>query len=413
MYDKLMLKLKENYEVLESESEIPTIWYRGTEEFPKNVQTRSFSRFAYYQGAKPDKIKEEIPEEIVKLYNDGKIDTINYLYPGGSWSIKRTYQGMSNFGFGIYFATSIDWAKRYGNYITCARVSPSYVLRIKWDERDIEGTVANRVMTFVRKNGGQRLGDQAKFFYKAIKSIDRKKKALFVETSNDSGTLSGQLIIFDPSIISLIATFNFKEELTEGTDYKGEHEAPDKDNGSPMSNVIGTYPEDFYSSTGYQHYAQSEEIGGFEAYSIVKSCFKRPNKAVMVYRAVPKEIKGSSINKGNWVTVSKEYAKNHGVNNLNNKFKIISKVVSSRDLFTDGNSIVEWGYDPQLADPTESKKSRLRYRIGAINRILNGAKIIGINKEPNDIYFNTSNEELLKIMQDADRNLKELENDKK
>jgi hypothetical protein len=123
MYDKLMLKLKENYEVLESESDIPTIWYRGTEEFPKNVQTRSFSRFAYYQGAKPDRIKEEIPEEIVNLYNDGKLDTINYLYPSGSWSIKRTYQGMSNFGFGIYFATSIDWAKRYGNYITCVLTS--------------------------------------------------------------------------------------------------------------------------------------------------------------------------------------------------------------------------------------------------------------------------------------------------
>ena len=409
MFNKLMLKLKENYEILESEFEIPTIWYRGTEEFPKNVQSRAFSRFAYYQGAKPDRIKEEIPEEIVKLYNDGKLDTINYLYPSGSWSIKRTYQGMSNFGFGIYFATSIDWAKRYGNYITCARVSPSYILKIKWDERDIEGTVANRVMTFVRKNGGQRLGEQAKFFYKAIKSIDRKKKALFVETSNDSGTFSGQLVVFDPSIISLIATFNFKEELTEGTEYTGEHEAPDKDNGSPMSNVIGTYPEDFYSSTGYQHYAQSEEIGGSEAYSIIKSCFKRPNKSVMVYRAVPNDLKGTKINKGDWVTISKEYAKDHGISNLNGKYKIISKSVAARDLFTDGNSIVEWGYDPQPVDPIEYKKSKLRYKIGAIERILNGGKIIGINKEPKDMYFNTPKEELLKIKLDTESNLKELE----
>jgi hypothetical protein len=29
------------------------------------------------------------------------------------------------------------------------------------------------------------------------------------------------------------------------------------------------------------------------------------------------------------------------------KFKVISMVVNAKDLYTDGNSIHEWGFDPQ------------------------------------------------------------------
>ena len=36
----------------------------------------------------------------------------------------------------------------------------------------------------------------------------------------------------------------------------------------------------------------------------------KPNKKVKVYRAVPKG--GTEINSGDWVTLSKEYAKMHG-----------------------------------------------------------------------------------------------------
>jgi polyhydroxyalkanoate synthesis regulator phasin len=53
------------------------------------------------------------------------------------------------------------------------------------------------------------------------------------------------------------------------------------------------------------------------------------------------------IEKGNWVTPSKNYAKMHGIGALNGKYKIISKTVKAKDLYTDGNSLSEWGYDPQ------------------------------------------------------------------
>lgn len=51
------------------------------------------------------------------------------------------------------------------------------------------------------------------------------------------------------------------------------------------------------------------------------------------------------INNGDWVTINIDYAKAHGKNNLNNKYKIITKIVKASELYTDGNSIHEWGYN--------------------------------------------------------------------
>ncbi len=51
------------------------------------------------------------------------------------------------------------------------------------------------------------------------------------------------------------------------------------------------------------------------------------------------------INNGDWVTINKRYAQQHGKDNLLNKYKLISKTVRAKQLFTDGNDINEWGYN--------------------------------------------------------------------
>ena len=50
------------------------------------------------------------------------------------------------------------------------------------------------------------------------------------------------------------------------------------------------------------------------------------------------------INNGDWVTTSYLYAKQHCISNLNNNYKIVKKRVTASQLYTDGNSIFEWGY---------------------------------------------------------------------
>ena len=52
------------------------------------------------------------------------------------------------------------------------------------------------------------------------------------------------------------------------------------------------------------------------------------------------------INAGDWVTTSKDYAKEHGLGALGGNFKIVKKTVPAGQLYTSGDSILEFGYDP-------------------------------------------------------------------
>ena len=50
------------------------------------------------------------------------------------------------------------------------------------------------------------------------------------------------------------------------------------------------------------------------------------------------------INDGDWVSINSHYAKEHGQRYLDN-YRILTKTVTANQLFTDGNSIHEWGYN--------------------------------------------------------------------
>jgi predicted GNAT family acetyltransferase len=60
---------------------------------------------------------------------------------------------------------------------------------------------------------------------------------------------------------------------------------------------------------------------------------------------LPKRVK-TTINAGDWVTPSRKYAKEHGESSLLGKYTILSKSVPASHLFTEGNSLSEFGYNP-------------------------------------------------------------------
>lgn len=186
--------------------------------------------------------------------------------------------------------------------------------------------------------------------------------------------------------------------------YRGTHTAPSKQD-SPMHNLTNTYPDDIYSNNATQYYGDGYYFDQ-QSINIIQSAKNKPNKKITIYRAVPapnkeiiqeyskiinyynkfgffpinnptvnkiesqinekdwdekqkqifqtiqhklQEIKEESklnINPGDWVTINKEYAKMHGQAELNDQFKIIQKTVKAKELFSDGNSIHEWGYNP-------------------------------------------------------------------
>ena len=199
------------------------------------------------------------------------------------------------------------------------------------------------------------------------------------------------------------------KEIENSEDYRGTHKAPDKSNGSPLYNVTqAAYPDDIYTlniPTAARYYGDSSG-NDTESISIIKYAHNKPNAQIKIYRAVPnlnkdidKKIKSYreilsylhtygflpmknprsstlndkfkydktqisnyieseinkltatknkpiSLNAGDWVTINKNYAKQHGESTLLGNYKILSKLVPAKFLFTDGNSIHEWGYDP-------------------------------------------------------------------
>lgn len=170
-------------------------------------------------------------------------------------------------------------------------------------------------------------------------------------------------------------------------DYRGQHQAPDKDSGIAMHEIDPDYLNDLASI----------EQGSGEASEIISRTYGNPKARIKIYRAVPKseddmigeyekqkayiqkygkvppyvdtqkhrsdyyeeisdkldELEANppreekiKINPGDWVTITKAYAVEHGRSHLNNSYNIITKTVAAKDLYTESNSIHEWGYAP-------------------------------------------------------------------
>jgi len=204
-----------------------------------------------------------------------------------------------------------------------------------------------------------------------------------------------------------IDMIKFRDILYENEDYRGSHKAPDKTNGAPLYDLTKIYPDDIYSSQAARYYG---DLGGDSndniSVRIIQACRNKPNATVKIYRSVPninkevdekikyistligyvskfgfppiKDRRASGvfaelgydkekyinklsneiseleskkqdvigINPGDWVTLNKNYAIQHGRSTLQGQYKIISKTVPVKTLYTDANSIHEFGYDP-------------------------------------------------------------------
>ncbi len=127
--------------------------------------------------------------------------------------------------------------------------------------------------------------------------------------------------------------------------YRGTHTAPIE--GASLDNLTGNdiYPNDIYSASAARLYSSGNETADAKAFQIVEQFKDQPNKTLTIYRAVPKDAP-DKINRGDWVTITREYAILHGESNLEEGFKILTATVKASDIRTDGNSIQEWAYNP-------------------------------------------------------------------
>lgn len=132
----------------------------------------------------------------------------------------------------------------------------------------------------------------------------------------------------------------------------GAHSPADAESGAPAWDLSGNgvYPEDVYGPNGYRYYATGDERLDRQAYGIVMDLDGKPNASVKIYRAV-NATTGAGIIAGDWVTTVRAYAKDHGDSALGGNYKIVSKTVTAKDIYTSGDSWLEWGYNPQPTYP--------------------------------------------------------------
>ena len=158
-------------------------------------------------------------------------------------------------------------------------------------------------------------------------------------------------LLDSPSSASMLETAEPKaaQSLLD-TSYRGSHTAPNPEFGAPLYDLTGggqMYPADVYSSKAVQYYGTGYTKADKEAFALANKVRGNPDAEVTMYRAVPKDAGIEAINKGDWVTLSKDYAKNHGESVLDNNYKIISQKVKAKDLWTNADSIQEFGYWPE------------------------------------------------------------------
>lgn len=130
------------------------------------------------------------------------------------------------------------------------------------------------------------------------------------------------------------------------SDYVGDHQAPMRDGNAPAFDLAGDiYPDDIYSPKAVQYYGTGNQSMDKDTMGLLQSLRGKPDADVTIYRAVPKGV--DQLNAGDWVTVNKQYARDHGEAALGGDFDIVEKKVKAKDIFTNGDSIHEFGYDPE------------------------------------------------------------------
>ena len=129
------------------------------------------------------------------------------------------------------------------------------------------------------------------------------------------------------------------------TDYRIDHQAPyNNGDDASLDDVSPMFGEDIYGSHAAQYFGTFEGFDG-ESIQHIQAAQGKPERYVTIYRAVPASIKSDQIRNGDWITLTRRYAEQHGKSNIIGRYRVISKQVKAKNVYTDGNSIHEFGYD--------------------------------------------------------------------
>jgi hypothetical protein len=134
------------------------------------------------------------------------------------------------------------------------------------------------------------------------------------------------------------------------TGYRGMHTSPQRlfsEGGDTLDDLSGIYPDDVYGPDAprlYGSHGSEYSKPNRTMKEVLHSVRGNPDAEVEVFRAVPEGV--TEINPGDWVSPSRDYAVIHGEGPMRGDYQIISRKVRAGDLFTEANSLYEFGWDP-------------------------------------------------------------------
>lgn len=131
----------------------------------------------------------------------------------------------------------------------------------------------------------------------------------------------------------------------ETTDYRGQHQLTEIK--TTANDLIGNdaAPSDLWEHMNDYHDLSDKSTK--ESYRVLKSIQGKPDEEVTIYRSVPNGV--DKINEGDWVTLSKNYAKEHGMHESDpsKDMPVISMKVKAKYIGWDGNDLNEFVYNPK------------------------------------------------------------------
>lgn len=123
--------------------------------------------------------------------------------------------------------------------------------------------------------------------------------------------------------------------------YRAGHQPAGPDYGAPMHDLGDMMPDYYDRPKLYRSYNSFDP----ESENVILGSRGKPDTPATIYRAVPEGVE--AINPGDWVTTSPSYAKQHLTGVLDGKGRILQGSATAGELYSEGNSIHEWGWHPR------------------------------------------------------------------
>lgn len=153
------------------------------------------------------------------------------------------------------------------------------------------------------------------------------------------------------------------DTLNQGApEYGMTHRPPGPEDGAPLHDLTGggqIYPDDVYGARGAQFYGTGDTKNDKAVFALANKVRGNPDAQVTIYRAVPIEVTDAKINPGDWVTINKAYAEMHG-EGFENGYRVLEIKAKASEIYTNGDSIQEWGYWPDTLNQTDDRTARYR-----------------------------------------------------